>query len=221
VGQAMRGAPALFGPNARLGVIGLGTGTLACYRTPGQSITFFEIDPLVVRLARTSGRFTFLKNCAPDARIVLGDARLTLGQAAPGAFDVLAVDAFSSDSVPMHLLTREAFEVYARTLRASGVLAIHISNRYLDLRPVLAAAAAGGGWQATLVEHSPDREESLIYQTPSSWVLLSRDPASLTRLRTAVGADALLWKPLRARPGFTTWSDDYATILPLLRNLSL
>jgi hypothetical protein len=120
VGLAMEGAEAFYGPSARIGVIGLGTGTLACYKRSGQSWSFFEIDPAMVRIARNSSRFTFLSECAPDARIVLGDARLTVAKQAPASLDLLAVDAFSSDAVPMHLLTREAIEVTAARCSLRG-----------------------------------------------------------------------------------------------------
>ncbi len=218
IGQAMNASAVLFGERARLGVIGLGTGTLACYRRPDQRLTFFEIDPAVVEIAR-SPLFTFLSNCAPDARIVVGDARLTLEREPAGTFDILAVDAFSSDAVPMHLLTREAFRVYGQALRPDGVLAIHISNRYLELRPVLAAIAAAEGWHARLVEHSPAGDEKLVYQTTSVWVLMSRSADTLERVRQAPGNDPRLWKPLPRRAGVTPWSDDYATILPFLKGL--
>ncbi|MDR6787269.1 hypothetical protein J2Y58_000610 [Sphingomonas sp. BE138] len=210
VGHVMRAASLVFGPGARIGVVGLGTGTLACYAQPAQHWTFYEIDPAMAALT-SARRFTFVADCAPQARIVLGDARLSLEHAAPGSLDVLALDAFSSDAVPMHLLTREAFAGYARVLGRNGVLAVHISNRIVDLRPVVAAAARAGGWQALILDHRPSllQEE----ETPSSWVVMTRDPWTLALV---TGEDAA-WKTLRQRPGFAAWSDDYATILPLLR----
>lgn len=210
VGRVMRDAPLLFGPAARIGVVGLGTGTLACYREPRQRWRFYEIDPAMVALAR-GDRFTFLRNCAPDADIVIGDARLSLEREPPGALDVLALDAFSSDAVPMHLLTREAFAVYARALQPRGVLAVHISNRFIDLAPVVAAAAKQGGWHAMLLTHSPsilDRDASR-----SAWIALSRDPETFATMQLDGGK----WRVLRAHPKFGAWTDDYATILPLLK----
>jgi spermidine synthase len=219
VGLAMAAAKPLYGAGARIGVIGLGTGTLACYREPGQSWTFFEIDPVMVRIARDSGRFTFLSGCAPDARIVLGDARLTVGRQPPASLDLLAVDAFSSDAVPMHLLTREALDVYGRALQPSGLLVVHISNRYLDLKPVIAANAAARGWQARILSYSPKYEETILEEAhPAVWVAMSRDPAILDSLARA-GPDKG-WQRMRADPDFPGWSDDYATILPLLRGLT-
>ena len=209
VGQAMRAAPLLYGAHARIGVVGLGTGTLACYARPGQDWRFYEIDPAMARLA-TRGRFTFLARCNPGAKIVLGDARLSLERQAAGSLDVLALDAFSSDAVPMHLLTREAFAGYARVLAPNGLLAVHISNRFLDLSPVVAEAAAKGGWQGLLLVHEASAlEES---GSDSAWIVMSRDPFAIG-VATAEGD----WRRLTPRAGFRAWTDDYASILPLLR----
>ena len=158
-----------------------------------------------------SRRFTFLADCAPDAALELGDARVWLERAATGRLDLLALDAFSSDAVPMHLLTREAFALYARVLAHDGVLAVHISNRFVDLGPVVAAAARAGGWHALILNHVPaDGEEE---GTPSSWIVLTRDPWA----QALLAGDDGDWHVLRRRPGFAPWTDDYATILPLLR----
>ena len=219
VGLALAHAQPLYGPTARIGVIGLGTGTLACYRMPGQSWTFFEIDPAIVRIARDPKRFTFLARCAPDARILLGDARISLAQQPPQSFDMIAVDAFSSDAVPMHLLTREALEVYGRALQPKGMLLMHISNRYLDLEPVLDAGARAGGWHARIRRYSPELTERLIEEShPSVWVALSRDPATLSRMVEVTDPEG--WQALERRPGFAGWTDDYASILPLLKGLT-
>lgn len=210
VGRIMQATPHLFGPNARIGVVGLGTGTLACYRQPGQRWRFYEIDPAMVRIAR-EGKFTFLRNCLPDADIAVGDARLTLERQGAASLDVLALDAFSSDAVPMHLLTREAFDGYGRVLQPGGILAVHISNRYLDLVPVVAAAAKAGGWQAAVLNYTPpdDEEEA----SKSQWIALTRDPTAFAYLQIEDPA----WRTLRGRPGFSPWTDNYATILPLLK----
>jgi hypothetical protein len=208
IGRVLRAVPMLYGTHARIGVVGLGTGTLACYARAGQDWRFYEIDPAMARLARE--KFTFLARCDPRARIVLGDARLSLERQAAGSLDVLALDAFSSDAVPMHLLTREAFAAYARVLARQGVLAVHISNRFLDLAPVVAEAAAAGGWRAMLLHAEPSAlEES---GSASVWIVLSRDPFA-----QAVVTGTGDWARLPRRPGFRVWTDDYATILPLLR----
>jgi hypothetical protein len=233
VGIAFGNAQAIYGPNARLGVIGLGTGTLSCYAQPGQAWTFFEIDPQMVEVAWRD--FSFLRSCLrglrvagqgseralgeqpPRGRIVLGDARLTLAREPAGQFHLLAVDAFSSDAVPMHLLTREALAVYGNALHRDGILLFHISNRYLDLEPVIADLARSGGWQPALLSYSPTRDELDLNATVSVWIAMSRNPRAIDRLVLASGKDSIDWSVLEPRPGFDGWSDDFATILPLIR----
>ncbi|WP_242615717.1 fused MFS/spermidine synthase [Sphingomonas sp. BK036] len=214
VGQAMLAAPALYGPGARIGVVGLGTGTLSCYARPGQRWRFYEIDPAIVRIARDTGQFTYLSRCQPNPEIRLGDARIALAHDAADSLDLLALDAFSSDSVPMHLMTREAFATYGRVLARDGLLLVHISNRFIDLEPVIAAAAREGGWIAVEMKYRPP---SLLVDraSASDWVALSREPRAIAALR----ATDLDWRPLRPRKGFTGWTDDYSTILPLLNGL--
>lgn len=197
-------------PDARVGVVGLGTGTLACYAKPGQAWTFFEIDPTVLGYSRR-GQFTYLRDCKPDARIVIGDARLDLAKALPGSLDVLAVDAFSSDAIPLHLLTAEAFDVYLRALAPRGVLLVHISNRFVDLEPVIAAAARTRGLTARVRDDLPVDD---LHYSPSSWVLLTRDPATMRDFAT-FAADASL-RPLE-HPATRPWTDDYASVLPYIR----
>jgi spermidine synthase len=205
----------MYGPNARIGVIGLGSGTLACYARPAERWTFFEIDRQMVDVARS--RFTFLNHCAPQARVVLGDARLTIARQPPGQIDVLAVDAFSSDAVPMHLLTREALRVYGRALSPSGIVLFHISNRYLDLEPVVADLAATGGWTSAMLQYEPTEDELELNATVSVWIALSRNPQAINRLVELSGEDGLNWMVVEPRPGFAGWSDDHASILPLIR----
>ncbi len=212
VGQAMRAAPALYGPAARIGVVGLGTGTLSCYARPGQSWRFYEIDPAVIRIARDTGQFTYLSRCLPNPTIRLGDARLSLAAEQASSLDLLALDAFSSDAVPMHLMTREAFATYARVISPRGLVLVHISNRFLDLEPVVAAAAKAGGWHAAVMNYRPS---SLERDASSSlWVALSRDPAVLATLRRQEPD----WRDIQPRPGMAAWTDDYSTILPLLKH---
>ena len=126
-------------------MVGLGAGAVACYRRPGQRWTFYEIDPLVERIARDQRYFHYLAECAPDAAIRSGDARLTLQDAAPASYDLLILDAFSSDAIPMHLMTREALALYLDKLAPGGVIAWHVSNRNLDLAPIVADLAADAG----------------------------------------------------------------------------
>jgi len=215
-GLAMRATGTLFGPAARIGVVGLGTGTLSCYAGPGQQWRFFEIDPAIVDIATRRRAFTFMSSCAPHANILIGDARLRLADEAPASLDLLALDAFSSDAVPMHLLTREAFGVYGRVLQPNGILLVHVSNRYIDLVPVVATDAAAGGWTAAVRRYEPDAEETRRFASTSVWIALSRDPRKLQELiRASAGQGD--WQPLRTTPGFSGWTDDYASILPLLK----
>ena len=214
VGEVMANAPTLFGPAARVGVVGLGSGTLSCYKQPGQSWSIFEIDPAMVEIARS--RFSFLSRCAPDARIILGDARLRLAEQAPNSIDILAVDAFSSDAVPMHLLTREALAVYGKAVQRDGIVLFHISNRYLDLKPVIADLAESGGWQSALLDYLPTVDEQMMNATNSVWIALSRNPATIQGLMAVSNEDAE-WRPLERREGFPGWSDDYASIIPILK----
>jgi hypothetical protein len=214
VGLAMAAAPRLFGPNAHLAVVGLGTGTLACYAQPGQSVTIFEIDPVVVGIARDSGRFSYLSRCAPNADVLLGDARLVVAHQPVGTAQILAIDAFSSDAVPIHLLTQEAFDVYGRYLAKDGLLMVHVSNRYLDLRPVVLAAARKG-WTARIRDYEPDAAGDKLHYTPSDWIALSRNPETIDRLVAASPKDG--WKPLTSDGGPIAWTDEYASILPLIR----
>ncbi|RSY88906.1 hypothetical protein DAH66_05320 [Sphingomonas koreensis] len=214
VGRAMMAAQALYGPAARIGVFGLGTGTLACYARPGQDWRFYEIDPAVVELAR--GPFRFLELCAPRAQVILGDARLRLNEAPAGSLDLLALDAFSSDAVPMHLMTLEAFATYDRVLAKDGLLLVHISNRFLSLEPVVEAAAKAGGWRAAALAYVPSPDEEMQEAATSDWIALSRSPETIATLKARGGA----WRELEKTPGFTPWTDDYATILPVLRSLN-
>jgi SAM-dependent methyltransferase len=218
VGHAIGALPVFHSPNAAVGVVGLGTGTLSCYARPGQDWRFFEIDPAMVRIARNPAIFTFLSRCAPHAKVVLGDARLSLSREPEGRLDLLAVDAFSSDAIPIHLLTREALQVYRRALKPDGLLLLHISNRYLDLEPVLAAAARSDGWHAAAFDYSPEPGEEGRNLSRSIWVAMTKDKDSLMTLRISSAGDAHLWRPLVSRPGFPGWTDDYASILPLLED---
>jgi SAM-dependent methyltransferase len=213
IGQAMNTLPELFGANARVGVVGLGAGTLSCYAQPGQRWRFYEIDPAVVHIARDSGKFTFVSECLPHPDIRIGDARLRLAEDPAASLDLLALDAFSSDAVPMHLMTAEAFETYARVLQPKGLLLVHISNRYLDLAPVVAAAAERGGWHAMRLDYTPSAAERAQEAGVSDWIALSHDKPTLDRL-TSLDTD---WKPLKPKPGYTGWTDDYASIVPVLR----
>jgi SAM-dependent methyltransferase len=207
---ALGAAQGLYGEHARIGVVGLGTGTLACFHRPGEDWRFFEIDPAVLRLSR-NGTFTFVRQCAPDAKVVLGDARLDLERMAAGSLDLLAVDAFSSDAIPLHLLTDQAFGSYLKVLGPRGLLLVHISNRFIELEPVLAALARERGLAVAKRDDNPyDR----TFLAPSTWVALSRDPAVIAALGKA-RPDAP-WAGLMP-PAPRVWTDDHASILPFVR----
>lgn len=213
------------GPNASVGLVGLGAGTLSCYRRPGQRWTIFEIDPAMVEIARDPSKFTFISRCAPDVPIVIGDARLRIATLPPAQFDILIIDAFSSDAIPLHLLTAEAIGIYARALKPGGILLVHISNRFFDLEPVLSAEAKARGWSAAIRMDSRPEQTADDYQfsnlTGSNWVALTATPGRLAQLtgklepRTEASRDGV-WVPLESRPHFDRWTDDYASTLPVL-----
>lgn len=208
VGRVMTNLPALAGPNARVGVVGVGLGTLGCYARPGQAWTLFEIDPTIVEIAR-GPQFHFLRDCLPTARYVIGDARLKLEETAPASLDLLVIDAFSSDAIPMHLLTKEAFTIYKRVLRPGGLLMIHISNRHLELRPVVRTGGESVGMKGLLASAAGD---PLVRGYESTWTALSTDPALLARVRMT---EPDLWVPLPLARR-VHWTDDHASILPVL-----
>jgi SAM-dependent methyltransferase len=216
VGQAMRSLPALYGSGARVGVVGLGTGTLACYARPGQHWHFYEIDPAVVRIARDPNRFSFLSRCLPHADIKLGDARLSLSDEPSNEFDLLVLDAFTSDAVPLHLMTREAFATYARVLAADGLLLLHTSNRYLAMEQVVAATVAGTGWRAAAFNYTPTDDDAGQEASASEWILLGRGPSFERLVATEAG-----WRPLRFDQRPAPWTDDYASIVPVLRGITI
>lgn len=206
VATGIRSANVIYGSGMRVGVIGLGAGTLACLARPGQDWSFYEIDPDVVRVARDPRYFTYLADCAPHATMIVGDARLKLEAAATGSRDVLVLDAFSSDAIPMHLVTSEAFDGYARVVGPNGMILVHISNRHLDLEPVMAAMP---GWRASVLVDAPRRQ----FEQRSTWVLMTRDGMVERRIR----AGDRRWRDAVARPGFRHWTDSRSSILPLLR----
>jgi hypothetical protein len=223
VGLAFDRASVLYGDDVSIGVVGLGTGTLACYRAPGQQWQFFEIDPQMVALTRDSGRFTFLSTCAPEVPIHLGDARLTLADPAivpENSMDLLAVDAFSSDAIPLHLLTREAFDVYDRAVQDDGIVLVHISNRFIDLQPVLRALTTNGrGWHAMLRADEPDTRDIGLARTGSNWVAMARNRQALDNLAAMTNGlprGRGQWQHLDDTRSPRLWTDDYASVFGLM-----
>lgn len=199
----------LFGPQ-RVGVVGLGTGTLATYGRTGDYYRFYEINPLVPEIARN--QFHFLKDSQAIVDISLGDARLSLEKELPQQFDALLIDAFSGDSIPVHLLTREAFAIFLKHLKPTGILAVHVSNQYLDLAPIVERLADEFALHSYVVD-SEDNEELGVYK--ASWVLLSAMPIeglaqrSIASLATENETETVKRAPL--------WTDDYSSVFPLLK----
>jgi SAM-dependent methyltransferase len=191
----------------RIGAVGLGTGIIAAYGLPGDSITFYEIDPLVERLARA--RFTYLRESRAKVDVILGDARLSLEREAPQNYDVLVLDAFSGDAIPVHLLTAQAIALYRRHLKPNGVLAFHISSQYVDLAPVLAAEAQHAG--LTAFGFHADTNTSLG-EFQSDWVLMSAKAQFFRQPEVANAAN-----PLPQRPDLPLWTDDFNSLLPLVK----
>ncbi|MCC7175020.1 MAG: fused MFS/spermidine synthase [Bryobacterales bacterium] len=190
----------------RVGVIGLGTGTIASYGRPGDYYRFYDINSLVVEVARRE--FTYLMDCEAKVDLALGDARLSLEREPNQDFDVLAVDAFTSDMIPVHLLTIEAFRTYFRHIRPDGVLAVHVSNRHLELEPVVQLAANALGKVTRLVDTSDG--DDLVYG--ATWVLVSANPGVFSAPDYSPYS-----KPIRIRPGLRLWTDDYSNLWQILQ----
>ena len=199
-------------PLHRAAVVGLGIGALSCYVRPGENWTFYELDPLVVRIARNRNLFRSFSMCAANSPVVIGDARLTLHKSAPG-LDLLVMDAFTSDSVPVHLLTKEAFALYRAKLSPHGIIVFHVSNRNLELSDVVAQSAAANG-MVTALHPSVARSTDLPYRFASEVVIVAQSPADLASLH--LGRD---WNSLPPRGEI--WTDDYSDVLgALLKRLA-
>lgn len=193
-----------------VGIIGLGSGAVATYGRPGGRFTFFEIDPAVARIAENPRYFTFLGDSKADVRVVIGDGRLKLADAPDGSYDLIVLDAFSSDSVPVHLLTREAAQIYFRKLQPGGIVAFHISSRFLELEPVVGSVARSLGLAGLYEMHNVSPAAARLGAKTSQWVVLARRPATLEPL-----ARSGRWRPVRA--GGAVWTDQYSNILSVVR----
>lgn len=194
-------------PHRRAGIIGLGTGTIAAYGDSGDRFTFYEIDPAVRDIAQDPDFFTFLADTAATTDVKVGDGRLELAKEAAGTFDLIVLDAFSSDAIPVHLLTQEAMREYAERLTPDGSLVVHISNRVFGLEPVLRGVADDLGWTALRGRGSGEESEDA---TLSEWVVLTPDDVLAGRI-----ADLHGWRPVP--DGAVVWTDDYASVLSVLR----
>lgn len=201
-------------PSRSVGVIGLGAGSMAAYARAGERWTFYDIDPSVLRIAQNTNYFTYLaRSAATQTRLVEGDARLRMREAADNSYDLLVLDAFSSDAIPVHLITREALELYLRKLAPGGMLAFHISNRYLDLEPVLANLAADlrlvalgcDDMSLTEAEFATGREQA-------HWVVMARSAEELTGFQRRTR-----WSPLEGNPRVGVWTDDFSSPLRVIQ----
>jgi spermidine synthase len=196
------------GDRARnVGVVGLGAGTLAAYGKPGDRMRFYEINPLVRPIAENL--FTYLRESGAKISFAEGDARISLTREAPQDFDVLVIDAFSGDAIPVHLLTTQAMAVYQKQIAPEGILAFHVSNQYLDLTPEVAALAAASGMEARVVD-TPAQEWRGEYR--ATWVLVSNNAAFFVQPQVAASA-----REIPAKAGLRAWTDDYSSLLPLLQ----
>jgi hypothetical protein len=200
--------------HANIAVIGLGAGSLACYAEPGQNWTLYEIDPVVERIARNPSYFTFLEDCrARSLQVLLGDGRLRLREAPDRFFDLIVLDAFSSDAIPVHLLTREAMQLYFSKLSTGGVLAFHISNRYLDLQPVVERASRDLKVICRFADDfSLTPSEKLEGKAPSQWAVIALTPDDLGPL-----AQSSRWMPFGGRLRIPVWTDAYSSILAVFK----
>jgi len=191
----------------RVGVIGLGTGTLAAYGRAGDVFRFYEINPAVERIARTM--FTYLRDSPATIDVVMGDARLSLAAEPPQRFDVLAIDAFTGDAIPVHLLTSQALELYRQHLKPGGIVAFHVSNRFLDLAPVVQQLADAAGLRTAFISSDDDTRRDL---DSADWVLVTANDDFLLNAAVARANQAI---PIP--PGLHPWTDDYNSLLPVLR----
>ncbi len=201
-------------PGSDVALVGLGAGSLACYAEAGQRMTFFEIDPVVAKIARDRRYFTFLDDSrTASIAVVLGDARLRLNDAPDHAYGLIVLDAFSSDAIPTHLLTREALQLYRAKLGEDGILAFHISNKWIDLAPILGALARDAGLQC-LVRRDLDISpaEARCGKEPSIWAVMAASQADLGSL-----SNDSRWTRPQVRPSEAVWTDDFSSIIEHLR----
>jgi hypothetical protein len=193
-------------------IVGLGAGALACYFQGDEQLTFIELDPTVVRIASDPRYFSFLKDCGNQPVVEVGDGRLKLGEAPDGYYDLIFLDAFSSDSVPVHLLTEEALSLYVRKLSPAGMLVFNLSNRHLQLSPVLARLTRTLRLAAVMRRYKPSEAEKMGSATGSLWAAVARDPANLEFL-----SQTGRWQPIEAGGVGDLWTDDYSSLLGPMR----
>jgi spermidine synthase len=197
----------------KVALVGLGSGGISCYSKPGQQWTYYEIDPVVARIAQDPRFFTFLKDSEAEIKIVLGDGRLSIQEAPDGAYDLFIMDAYNSDSLPAHLLSREALNLYLRKLAPKGILLFHISNRYLDIEPVLANLAHDAGLYCAVQNDKVVGMPGLdMGKISSKYAIMVRDIEDLGSLYF----DSR-WTPARRLDSVGIWTDSYSSILTILK----
>jgi hypothetical protein len=189
-------------------VIGLGTGSLVCRAEANDTVHYYEIDPAIIRIARDPNLFTFISQCRPDVPIMLGDARLTLADAPDGSYDLIVVDAFTSDAIPIHLVTREAMAIYLKKLKPHGIVAMHVSNRHLELASVVAGIAAANGAVTRVTDGSDSEELSQPYKFSGTVVAVARNDEDFGPL--GLSKD---WERKEPDPKQWVWTDDYSDIV--------
>ena len=209
IGQVLSAMPPSL--TTRAAIIGLGTGSIACYSEPGERWTFYEIDPTVERIARDPRLFTYLRVCPGEFDVVLGDARLRLPRAAGRRYGLIMADAFSSDAVPVHLITREALALYRSKLREHGIVAFNVSNSYVALEPVLGNLAHDARMACVAQEDHGSGKDGVPETDGSDWVVMARH----TRDLRAVASDPR-WHNCQRSPGAAPWTDDYSNLLGAL-----
>ena len=196
-----------------IAVIGLGAGCVACYRTPERHFDFFEIDPKVVEIAENEALFTFLSDCGSPYDVIIGDGRMTIAEKPDKHYDIIHVDAFSSDNIPVHIMTKEAVELYLRKLKDDGALIMHVSNNYLDLEPVVTSIAEEIGIpHLARVSPGGTLEGTDIHYHAAHGVVLTRNEKLLREF------EKNNWGPGISRKGVKTWTDDYSNIVSVIGN---
>jgi hypothetical protein len=207
-------------PEGNWAIVGLGAGAMGTYLQPGQTLTYYEIDPLVAQIAEDPKYFTYLSGCAPTTKIVLGDARLKLRDAPDGSYGLIVLDAFSGDSIPMHLMTKEALALYLRKLAPGGLIAFHASNLYFDLRPTLGNLAGDANLAAYVaIDTELDPAERSAGKLPSIWIVMARGQDDLSGL-LGDKSRAFQWQPLRGRANSRLWTDDYSNLLGVVKSFT-
>jgi spermidine synthase len=206
IGRAISAVRERKGAPLRVAVIGLGAGTLTCASAPGEQWKFFEIDQSMVDTARDPKYFTYVQNCMPDLKPVMGDARLTFAHEPDGIYDLIIVDAYSSDAIPVHLATQEAMAIYKAKLAPQGAVVMHISNRHLDLAPVVVGIAAANGLKSWHYDEDSNRDSEYIFATDV--VVSARQDADVGKL-----ASSDLWEETDPDENLRVWTDDYSNIL--------